>query len=174
MSNDKRQQVKQIFQSALEKAPDQREAFLADACADNTSLRREVEILLVSFENADDDQFMRQAAIGEVADMMFAAENKLEIGQWLDRYKIISLIGAGGMGEVYLAEDKKLDRKVAIKILNEKFSRDESNLRRFVAEAKAASALNHPNILTIYEFGEADDARYIVSEYIKGKTLRET
>jgi serine/threonine protein kinase len=77
------------------------------------------------------------------------------------------------MGEVYLAEDKKLDRQVAIKILNEKFSQDESNLQRFVSEAKAASALNHPNILTIYEFGEAEDARFIVSEYIEGKTLRE-
>ena len=77
------------------------------------------------------------------------------------------------MGEVYLAKDKKLDRKVAIKILNEEFSQDESNLQRFVSEAKAASALNHPNILTIYEFGEAEDARFIVSEHIEGKTLRE-
>ena len=77
------------------------------------------------------------------------------------------------MGEVYLARDKKLDRKVAIKILNEKFSQDESNLQRFVREAKAASALNHPNILVIHEFGEAEDAHFIVSEFIEGKTLRE-
>jgi serine/threonine-protein kinase len=78
------------------------------------------------------------------------------------------------MGDVYLAKDKKLDRKVAIKILNEEFSHDRSNLQRFASEAKAASALNHPNILTIYEFGEADDVRFIVSEYIEGKTLSET
>ncbi|MDQ3255013.1 MAG: serine/threonine protein kinase, partial [Acidobacteriota bacterium] len=174
MSNEKWQQVKQIFQSALEHAPDEREVFLADACADDAGLRREVEILLESFENADDDSFMQQAAIGEVAEMMVAAENKLEIGQWLDRYKIISLIGKGGMGEVYLAEDKKLDRKVAIKILNEKFSRDGSNLNRFIQEAKAASSLNHPNILVIYEIGQSDDAHFIVSEFIKGKTLHET
>ena len=77
------------------------------------------------------------------------------------------------MGEVYLAKDKKLDRKVAIKILNEEFSRHESNLTRFIREAKAASALNHPNILVIHEIGESEDAHFIVSEFIKGKTLRE-
>ncbi len=77
------------------------------------------------------------------------------------------------MGEVYLATDTRLDRKVAVKILNEKFSRDESNLRRFIQEAKAASSLNHPNILVIYEIGEADETHYIVSEFIEGKTLRE-
>ena len=77
------------------------------------------------------------------------------------------------MGEVYLAKDQKLDRQVAIKILNEKFSRDESNLKRFVREAKAASALNHPNILVIHEIGESEAAHYIVSEFIEGKTLRE-
>jgi len=174
MANEKWQQVKQIFQSALEHAPDEREAFLADVCADDNGLRREVEILLVSFEKAGDDSFMQQAAIGEVAEMMVVAENKLEIGQWLDRYKIISLIGTGGMGEVYLAEDQKLDRQVAIKILNEKFGRDESNLKRFIQEAKAASSLNHPNILVIYEIGENEEANYIVSEFIKGKTLRES
>ncbi len=173
MNGEKWQQVKQIFQSALEHAPDQREVFLADACADDAGLRREVEILLVSFENADDDSFMQQAAIGEVAEMMVGAENKLEIGQWLDRYKIISLIGKGGMGEVYLAKDKKLDRQVAVKILNEEFSRHESNLERFIREAKSASALNHPNILVVHEVGESEDAHYIVSEFIKGKTLRE-
>ncbi|MCA1605970.1 MAG: protein kinase [Acidobacteria bacterium] len=78
------------------------------------------------------------------------------------------------MGEVYLARDRKLDREVAVKILNEKFSQDESNLGRFVREAKAASALNHPNILTIYEIGESHQIHYIVSEFIKGNTLRET
>ncbi|HJZ12956.1 MAG TPA: serine/threonine-protein kinase, partial [Acidobacteriota bacterium] len=88
-------------------------------------------------------------------------------------YEIIRQIGIGGMGEVYLAKDKKLDRRVAIKILNEKFSRDESNLKRFVREAKAASALNHPNILVIHEIGESEDAHYIVSEFIEGRTLRE-
>lgn len=88
-------------------------------------------------------------------------------------YRIISRIGAGGMGEVYLAEDTKLDRKVAIKFLHEEFSTDANKLNRFVQEAKAASALNHPNILTVYEIGEIDGKNYIATELIEGKTLRE-
>jgi serine/threonine protein kinase/Tfp pilus assembly protein PilF len=88
-------------------------------------------------------------------------------------YEIVSPIGSGGMGEVFLARDKKLDRQVAIKFLNQKFSKDEALLSRFKQEAKAASALNHPNILTVYEVGENDGAHYIATEYIDGKTLRE-
>src|SRR6476469_4328943 len=91
----------------------------------------------------------------------------------ISHYRIISKIGEGGMGEVYLAQDTKLDRKVAIKFLNEEFSRDPHKLKRFVQEAKAASALNHPNILTVYEIGEVDDKNYIATELIDGHTLRE-
>jgi hypothetical protein len=96
----------------------------------------------------------------------------LEAGKCFGRYEIINQLGVGGMGEVLPGQRQRTRSKVAIKILNEEFSQDESNLQRFVSEAKAASALNHPNILTIYEFGEAEDARFIVSEYIEGKTLR--
>jgi serine/threonine protein kinase/predicted Zn-dependent protease len=88
-------------------------------------------------------------------------------------YQIVSLIGTGGMGEVYLADDTKLGRKVAIKFLNEKYSKDEDLLGRFIQEAKAASALNHPNLITVYEIGEHEDSHYIATEYIEGKTLRE-
>src|SRR6476660_7889382 len=88
-------------------------------------------------------------------------------------YNMLSQIGSGGMGDVYLADDTKLGRKVAIKFLNEKFSKDESLLNRFVQEAKAASALNHPNILTVYEVGEHAGTHYISTEFIDGKTLRE-
>ena len=97
----------------------------------------------------------------------------MKIGECFNQYEIIRQIGAGGMGEVYLATDKKLDRQVAVKILNETYSRDESNLRRFTQEAKAVSALNHPNILVIHEIGEAGDVHFIVSEFVEGKTLRE-
>ena len=89
-----------------------------------------------------------------------------------DRYQFLSVLGAGGMGEVYLARDMRLDRKVALKVLSEKYTDNSEWLRRFVREAKAASALNHPNILTIHEVGEVDGIHYIATEHIEGKTLR--
>jgi serine/threonine protein kinase len=87
-------------------------------------------------------------------------------------YRIISLLGKGGMGEVYLAEDPRLGRKIAVKLLGAAFTRDEDRLRRFEQEARAASALNHPNILTIYDIGEAEGTLFIATEYIEGNTLR--
>jgi TolB-like protein/Flp pilus assembly protein TadD/predicted Ser/Thr protein kinase len=94
------------------------------------------------------------------------------IHQVISHYKIIRELGAGGMGEVYLAEDTRLGRNVAIKFLSSKFTRDSDRLRRFEQEARAASALNHPNIITIYDIGQSDDARFIVTEFIEGETLR--
>src|SRR5262245_12000099 len=99
--------------------------------------------------------------------------NELSSGTTLSHYRIVSKIGAGGMGEVYLAHDTNLDRKVAIKFLNEEFSKDSDKLKRFIQEAKASSALNHPNILTVYEIGEVDGKNYIATELIDGHTLRE-
>src|SRR5438876_3134638 len=89
------------------------------------------------------------------------------------RYRVGRLIGAGGMGEVYLAEDEVLQRKVALKLLPARFTQDQERVRRFQREARAVSALNHPNILTIYEIGHADSVHYIATEYIEGQTLRE-
>ncbi len=97
----------------------------------------------------------------------------MENGTKLGHYRIEKKIGSGGMGEVYLAKDTKLNRKVAIKFLNEQYRHDADKLSRFVQEAKAASALNHPNILTVYEIGEADGKHYIATEFIEGQTLRE-
>src|SRR5258705_561160 len=94
-------------------------------------------------------------------------------GTQLGRYQIRSQLGAGGMGEVYLAFDTELDRTVAIKILPEAVASDQQGLQRFVQEAKAASALNHPHILTIYEIGTAGATRFIATEFIDGDTLRE-
>src|SRR6266705_2432621 len=94
-------------------------------------------------------------------------------GTKLGRYEIRSQIGAGGMGEVYLAQDTKLDRKVALKILPADLAANQDRMRRFVQEAKAAAALNHPNIAHIYEIGEADGTTFIAMEFVDGKTLRE-
>ena len=99
-------------------------------------------------------------------------KNELAANTTLSHYRIVSKIGAGGMGEVWLAEDTRLNRKVALKLLPAELSSDVDRLRRFVQEAKAASALNHPNILTIYEIGETDGTHYIATEYIEGETLR--
>jgi serine/threonine-protein kinase len=99
--------------------------------------------------------------------MKIAAHTKL------GRYEILSPIGAGGMGEVYLAEDVRLNRKVALKILPENIATDKERLLRFEREAQAASALNHPNIITIYEIGETGDQLFIATEFIEGETLRE-
>ncbi len=166
------QKVKEIFDLAVEVSPNARSAFLNDACAGNVGLRREVETLLASFDEAG--SFMETPFAGEIAELILdTPANQLKNGQVFSHYKIVRQIGVGGMGEVYLAQDKKLDRLVAVKILNEKFSRHESNLERFIREAKAASALNHPNILVIHEIGENEEANYIVSEFIEGVTLRE-
>src|SRR5438128_11884571 len=94
-------------------------------------------------------------------------------GTKLGRHEIRSKIGEGGMGEVYLAQDTKLDRKVALKILPAEVAADRGRMNRFVQEAKAASALNHPNILTIHEIDQTDSTHFIVTEFIEGETLRE-
>lgn len=154
----------------MQLAPDERDAFLETACGPDAELRREVELMLASSEAAG--SFMERPAVGEVATAI-ERNGKLGVGQTFSHYTIIDLIGKGGMGEVYLAEDTRLDRKVALKILPTAFALDEERMRRFLREAKAASALNHPNILTIYENGEADGINYIASEFVEGGSLSE-
>src|ERR1700745_3246062 len=97
----------------------------------------------------------------------------INTGTKLGRYEIRSKIGEGGMGEVYRARDEKLNRDVAIKVLPATYSQDAERLRRFEQEAQAAGALNHPNILAVYDVGSCDDAPYVVSELLEGETLRE-
>lgn len=167
MTNDNWEKAKRIFADAIKLTPELRAPFLDEVCGGDAATRCEVESLLASH---DAPGFMEKPAVGEVADAIYRAKN---IGKRFGHYEIRERIGAGGMGEVYLATDEKLDREVAIKILNEKFACHESNLNRFMREAKAASALNHPNILVIHEIGEDENTHYIVSEYIKGKTLGE-
>ncbi|MEO6334790.1 MAG: protein kinase [Pyrinomonadaceae bacterium] len=171
MKNGGWEKVKGIFADAIRLAPEKRLQYLQEVCGDDTDTQREVEKLLASFVK---DELMERPPANEVDNITIKADAKhLEAGKRFGHYEIIKQIGAGGMGEVYLAEDQKLDRKVAVKILNEKFSQHQSNLQRFVQEAKAASGLNHPNILVIHEIGESEEANYIVSEFVEGETLRE-
>lgn len=172
MNSERRQKVKRLFETVVELAPPERKRFLDQSCGADDELRQAVEKLLASFEDAE--SFMETPAAEEVAAVIIKSEKKnFAAGTSFGHYEIIRQIGAGGMGEVYLAEDKKLDRRVAVKILSDKLAAHESNLNRFIQEAKAASALNHPNILIIHEIGADGGTNYIVSEFIEGETLRE-
>ncbi|MEO7675002.1 MAG: protein kinase, partial [Pyrinomonadaceae bacterium] len=165
------QKVRDIFDLALRRKPEERQKFVNLACADDKTLLAEVESLLSSLYSAD--SFMETPAVAKVANEIEIETEKLESGKSFGHYEIIEQIGEGGMGVVYLAKDTRLDRKTAIKVLPGNVAQDEERMRRFVREAKSASALNHPNILTIYEIGETDNTHFIATEYIEGETLRE-
>ena len=169
MTPERWQKVKEIFDSALQYEPAQRAAFLSNACGGDDALRREVESLITSHEK--DGSFIDSPAY-EVAAGMLASDPELTVGQTIGHYEIRATLGTGGMGEVYLARDTRLDRQVALKFLSAAFTTNQDRLRRFEQEARAASALNHPNILTIYEIGEVDGRRFIATEFVDGETLR--
>src|SRR5215510_1115580 len=169
MKAERWQQVEQLYHSALEREADQRTAFLAAACAGDDSLRREVETLLAHQSQAEN---LLETPVMEIAAKALADDRTGSMtGQSLGSYQILSRLGAGGMGEVYCARDNRLDRTVALKILPVEVAADAERMRRFVREAKAASALNHPHVVTIYEIGEAGGVNFIAMEYIEGQTL---
>ncbi len=165
------QQVERLYHAALEREPESRAAFLDEACAGDAELRSEVESLLGYEERAA--RFIESPALEVAAGLMAEDKTPTMSGRTISHYKIISSLGAGGMGEVYLAQDTRLNRKVAIKFLSEELSHNQNHLQRFLQEAQAASALNHPNIITIHEIGQFEDAQFIATEYIAGETLRE-
>src|SRR6266542_1425483 len=171
MNPDQWQRIDQLFHFALERNDGERTAFLAQACVGDDQLRREVESLLASHEQAA--SFIEVPAGDAAAGLLAERRALLTPGTMVKRYQILGLLGKGGMGEVYLAEDTELHRRIALKILPSDFTRDPDRVRRFVQEAHAASALNHPNIVTIHEIGQLDGAHFIVTEYIEGQTLGE-
>lgn len=162
--------VDELFHSALGRDGAERAAFLREACAGDDSLRREVERLIAAHEK--EGSFIDSPAYADTA-LLIDNQAALTAGQRLGPYKVMSHIGSGGMGEVYLAEDTRLGRKVALKLLPAAFTANEDRLRRFRQEAKTASALNHPNIITIYEIGESGSINFTATEFIDGETLRE-
>src|SRR5262245_5334686 len=161
--------VKRLHQAALEREPSQRAAFLDDACTGDDTLRREVESLLAYATRAE--SFMEAPAADLAARSLGQDASRGLVGRTLGHYCVESWLGAGGMGEVYLARDPRLERSVALKVLSTDLVGDADRLQRFVREAKAASALNHPNVATIYDVGESDGIRFIVMEYVEGQTL---
>ena len=159
-----------LFQSALERAPEERAGFLDEACHGDEGMRLEVESLLTSHERAEN--FIEVPAFKAAPELVPNDSADALIGKLLGHYRIESLIGVGGMGEVYLARDERLGRKAALKFLPESLTTDETKLGRFKNEARTASALNHPNILTVYEIGTEGNVQFIATEFIEGVTLR--
>ena len=171
MTPERLQQIEGLFHSALELGPDERAGFLARACDGDEALLREVELLLKSHDLGE--SFIERPASDVAAELLGGNEARLGTGQRIGHYEIKRLLGEGGMGEVYLAEDVRLGRPVALKLLPPQFTADPDRVRRFEQEARAASALNHPNIVTIYEIGQTDSAHFIATEFVDGETLRD-
>jgi serine/threonine protein kinase len=175
MKADRWKQIDELFDAVLEIPGKQREVFLSEKCNGDDELKREVLSLLRA--QKESDQFMENSAMNlmakEIAYDQTTVVDFSIIGRELGNYRVERPIGAGGMGEVFLARDTKLNRKVALKILPAEFVLDAERVKRFEREAKAVSALNHPNIVTIYDFGQMDGINFIVTEYIEGKTVRE-
>ena len=184
MQAERWRRVEQLYHAAMQQEENHRAAFLERSCAGDQDLRVEVESLMAYAQQTG--QIIDKPAIGLVAGVLAedlrardcdssdtARENTLQSGTKLGDYEVKSLLGAGGMGEVYRARDSRLGRDVAIKVLPSFLSTDSHRLRRFEQEARAAAALNHPNILAVFQMGTYEGAPYLVSELLQGETLRE-
>src|SRR5437667_5762158 len=165
------QAIEEIFRAALDHQPDQISTFLDTACGSDEVLRRRVEALLASRQRAA--SFIETSAVGHATKIIQNGQTDSLVGQTIGHYKISESIGTGGMGDVYLATDIAAGRKAALKILPMRFTGDAERLKRFEQEAHAVVALNHPNILTVYEIGEDHSIHYIASELIEGETLHQ-
>src|SRR5882724_3498869 len=170
MTNERWEQVKEVFDAALRHRPEERAQFLDEVCGDDETMRREVDALLSSFEDAG--SFMVKPVFGERADTLTIKNTVLTKGQYLGHYEINEQIGLGGMGVVYRARDTKLNRPVAIKFLSDDLA-DAAARRRFQREAQMASSLNHPHIVTVHDVGEFLGRQYLVMECVDGGTLKD-
>ena len=163
--------IEEIFRAALDQEPPQVETFLKAACEGDEALQRKVEALLSSRQKAAN--FIETSAVGLATRIIQNCQGPSFIGRTFGHYKISESIGTGGMGEVYLATDIIAGRNAALKLLPMRFACDTGRLKRFQQEAHSVVALNHPNILTVYEIGEDHSTHYIASELIEGETLRQ-
>ena len=171
MKPERWQQIDKLLEAALEREESERSAFLKQACAGDESLQEEVESLLAADKQAED--LIEAPAVEMIAEGFAKDQSGSLKGRRMGSYKILSLLGAGGMGEVYRARDMKLEREVAIKVLPAQFTQDPERIARFQREAKLLASLNHPNIAAIHGLEESDGLQFLVLELVEGKTLAE-
>lgn len=172
MDRTRLEHIETIYQAAVDQPPERRDAFLKESCGTDVELRREVESLL-RYDSENPNFLDSPPALLAAAMFDEDAERSDLVGKQVNHYKIERLLGEGGMGKVYLAEDTRLRRRVALKVFPQSFVSDAERLVRFEREAQAASALNHPNILTVHEFGESDGIHFLAAEFVDGVTLRQ-
>ena len=172
ITHDRWQRIKAIFNSAQDRPPAERTDFLNEVCRDDPSVREEVEALLTA--DAGNDDFLSSPAYEFAAGMLADEPSEFLAGQKIGRFEILCSLGAGGMGQIYLAHDGNLGRKIALKLIAREFATDTRRVHRFEQEARAASALNHPNVCVIHDVGRTETGRHFIAmEYIQGITLRD-
>src|SRR5262245_48892864 len=171
MKPERYREIGQVFRAAAEIPPDQRAGFLDQACGNDQSLRQAVESLLR--HDSQGEGWIDRRALVVAAQALANTPSESWAGRQIHHYEVSALMARGGMGEVYRAHDKRLERDVAMKVLPVVYSTDPERLRRFEQEARTAGKLNHPNILTVYDVGVIDGAPYIVTELLEGEELRE-
>ena len=183
MNAERWQKIKSVFDAVQEIAPGKRAKFLNDACAEDLDLRSEVEKLINSLDNAE--SFMEKPVAAEVASLFEdkktlmatpttgnSQDGKFIAGTVLaNRYRIIGLLGKGGMGEVFKAEDIKLNQTVALKFLPDKLEKDSSALSRFHSEVRVARQVSHPNVCRVFDIGEIENRHFLSMEFIDGDDL---
>src|SRR5262245_2319643 len=169
MKPERYKQIEELYHSVIGRKPEERAAFLEQSCGVDEALRREVESLLSYDERAK--QFIERPPDDLAAAMLGAEQKQSMVGRTLGHYRVVSLLGSGGMGEVYRATDTRLDRTVALKVLPYHLSSNPELRQRFELEARAVSSLSHPHICALYDVGQPDGIDYLVLEYIEGESL---
>src|SRR2546423_3927739 len=171
MNSVRWEKIEEIFNNALVLEAVERNLYLAEACSDDPSLRKEVESLISSHE--EDSTFLQRPVLEMGLRILANDPNQFSLGEYIGPYQLLSILGRGGMGTVYLALDPRLGRKVALKVLIPSVTKDKERGRRFRQEARVASKISHPNVASIYEIGELKEHQFIAMEFVDGLTLRE-